>query len=65
MLAAYRDRGEEIGPALADTLADLARLDGVTRLSLGRLSDEEVSAFVRASTGRRGDRRSSPRRSAS
>ena len=49
VLATYRDRGEEIGPALSDTLADLSRLDGMTRLSLGRLTDEEVGAFISAS----------------
>ena len=70
-VAAYRDRGEEIGPALADTLADLSRLDGVTRLSLGDLSDEEVGAFIRASTdaeaprgARLGDRRADRRHAA-
>jgi DNA-binding SARP family transcriptional activator len=51
VLAAYRNRGEEIGPAFADTLADLSRLDAVTRLSLDNLSAEEVSAFIRGSTG--------------
>jgi tetratricopeptide (TPR) repeat protein len=50
VLATYRDRGEEIGPALSDTLAELSRLDGMTRLSLGKLSDEEVGAFIKAST---------------
>jgi DNA-binding SARP family transcriptional activator len=50
VLATYRDRGEEIGHVLSDTLAELSRLDGITRLSLDKLSDEEVSAFIRAST---------------
>ena len=49
--------GEEIGPELADTLADLSRLDGVTRLALGSLSAEEVGAFVRASTDAEASRR--------
>src|SRR5262249_38959197 len=44
----YRDRGEEVRGALADTLAELARLDGVTRLSLSGLSDDDVGAFIRA-----------------
>ena len=68
VLAAFRDRGEEVGPALADTLADLSRLDGVTRLTLGNLSDDEVGAFIRASTdaeatarARGGDRRADRR----
>ena len=55
VLATYRDRGEEIGPALSDTLAELSRLDGMTRLSLGKLSDEDVSAFIRASTDAEAD----------
>ena len=50
VLAAFRDPGEEIGPALADALADLSRLDAVTRVSLGGLSADEVGAFIRAST---------------
>jgi DNA-binding SARP family transcriptional activator len=49
-VAAYRDPGEEISPQLRDALADLARLDAVRRVSLGGLSDEELAAFVRAST---------------
>jgi tetratricopeptide (TPR) repeat protein len=49
VVAAFRDPGEEIGPALADALADLSRLDAVTRLRLRGLSAEEVSAFIRAS----------------
>ena len=50
LVAAYRDRGEDVTPTLADALADLSRLDGVTRLTLGNLSMEEVSVFVRATT---------------
>ena len=55
VVATYRDRGEEIGPALSDTLAELSRLDGMTRLSLGKLSEEDVSAFIRASTDAEAD----------
>jgi DNA-binding SARP family transcriptional activator/type II secretory pathway predicted ATPase ExeA len=51
VLAGVRDPGEEIGPTLAETLADLSRLDGVIRLRLGNLNDEEVGAFLRASAG--------------
>jgi DNA-binding SARP family transcriptional activator len=47
LLAAYRVPGERVGSALADTLADLARLDAVTRVSLGNLSPEEMGEFVR------------------
>jgi DNA-binding SARP family transcriptional activator len=48
VLAAYRS--EEIGPMLSDTLADLARLDGVARLGVGRLTEDEMAEFIRAST---------------
>jgi DNA-binding SARP family transcriptional activator len=48
VLAAFR--AEEAGDQLGDTLADLGRLDGTTRLPLGNLSGDEVSAFIRAST---------------
>jgi tetratricopeptide (TPR) repeat protein len=47
VLGAFRERGERIEPALADTLADLGRLDSVTRISLGNLSPEEMGEFVR------------------
>src|SRR5262249_14835585 len=50
VVTAYRDRGEPIEPALSETLSTLARLDSVTRLALGNLSAEEVSAFIRGST---------------
>jgi len=33
VLAAYRDAGDELEPALSDTVADLLRLDAVVRLS--------------------------------
>jgi DNA-binding SARP family transcriptional activator len=50
LVALFRDRATEDRPDLADTLAELARLDGVERLALRNLSDEDVAAFVRAST---------------
>jgi tetratricopeptide (TPR) repeat protein len=46
VLATYRDRGEPLRPAFADTLAELSRLDGVARLSLHAFSEDEVRAFV-------------------
>ena len=49
MVAAYRDPGEEISPPLRDALADLLRLDAVSRLALRGLSTEEVGAFIQAS----------------
>jgi DNA-binding SARP family transcriptional activator len=50
VLAAFRDRGEETGADLSAALADLSRLESVSRLTLRDLSDEEVRAFIRAST---------------
>jgi len=50
VMAAYRDRGEELGSSISDTFADLLRQDGTTRLAFGGLSPEEVGAFVRASS---------------
>ena len=49
IVAAFRDPGEEIRPSLADALADLTRLDAVTRLALGNLTADDVGAFIRAS----------------
>ena len=48
-VATVRDPGEEVRRELGDALSDISRLEGVTRLRLGGLSREEVSAFVRAS----------------
>ena len=50
VVAAFRDRGEETNVELSEALVDLSRLEGVTRLALGDLSDEEVGAFIRAAT---------------
>ncbi len=60
-----RPRRGDRRPRFSDTLADLSRLDGVTRLSLGRLSDEEVGAFIRASTDAEAPGGARRRRSAS
>jgi DNA-binding SARP family transcriptional activator len=49
VIAVYRDRGEELGTGVADTIGDLSRLDASTRFALGGLSADEVGAFVRAS----------------
>jgi DNA-binding SARP family transcriptional activator len=51
VFAVYRDRGEEPEPAFFDTLADLSRLDGVTRMTLGNLSNREVGEFIRGTAG--------------
>jgi len=47
LLATFRDTEADIPIALSDALADLRRSDGVVRLRLSGLSDEEVTEFVR------------------
>ena len=55
VVASYRDVPADTRPAVVDALADLWRLDGVTRLSLGGLTTEEVATLVREVGLRRGD----------
>jgi tetratricopeptide (TPR) repeat protein len=50
LLATHRDRGEEPGGAFSDALGALTRLDGLTRVSLPRLTAGEVGDFISAST---------------
>jgi DNA-binding SARP family transcriptional activator len=50
VVASFRQPGEEIGRELADTLANLSRLDGVTRIALDNLNADDVRAFVRGAT---------------
>jgi DNA-binding SARP family transcriptional activator len=50
VVASFRQPGEEIGPELADTLASLSRLDGVTRIALANLTADELVAFVHDAT---------------
>ncbi|MDX6486140.1 MAG: hypothetical protein QOF43_1293 [Gaiellaceae bacterium] len=50
VVAALREPGEEIGRRLAEAVADLSRLDAVSHLTVGDLSDDEVGAFLRSST---------------
>jgi DNA-binding SARP family transcriptional activator len=49
VVAAFRDPGEEIRPLLAETLADLSRVDSVSHLAVGNLSDDDIRAFLRSS----------------
>jgi DNA-binding SARP family transcriptional activator/tetratricopeptide (TPR) repeat protein len=49
VVASCRDVPADTRPAVVDTLADLWRADGVTRVLLGRLTAEEVAALVRES----------------
>ena len=50
VVASYRDVPADTRPAVVDALADLWRADGVTRLRLGRLTNDEVATLVREST---------------
>ncbi|MBV8941591.1 MAG: AAA family ATPase, partial [Solirubrobacterales bacterium] len=47
IFATFRDTEAEVPEALSHTLADLRRADDIVRLSVGGLSDDEVSEFVR------------------
>jgi DNA-binding CsgD family transcriptional regulator/tetratricopeptide (TPR) repeat protein len=51
LLATFRDTEADVPEALAETLADLRRSDGVLRLRLAGLSDLEVGEFVRHASG--------------
>ncbi|HLY47940.1 MAG TPA: AAA family ATPase [Solirubrobacteraceae bacterium] len=55
IFATFRDTEADVPESLSTTLADLRRADDVLRLSIGGLSDQEVSEFVqRTSEGRLG-----------
>jgi hypothetical protein len=47
VVAAFRPQGDEYDGMLEEALGALERLDGVTRLTLGDLSDDELSEFIR------------------
>jgi tetratricopeptide (TPR) repeat protein len=49
VIATCRDVPADTRPAVTDALADLWRVDGVSRLRLGRLTSEEVATLVRES----------------
>jgi len=51
LLATYRDREPDERPELADALADLSRLEGVTRHRLASLELAAVEDFLRRSVG--------------
>lgn len=51
VLATFRDTEAEMPAELAEALGDLRRCEGVTRLRLGALSEEEVAEFVRCASG--------------
>ena len=51
LLATYRDRSEDLRPELATALADLARQEGITRVTLDALSSDDIAEFVARSSG--------------
>src|SRR5438067_1264183 len=51
LLASYRDVGEGASPELTETLIELRRSEGVTRLRLGGLSAEDIGEFARVNSG--------------
>jgi DNA-binding SARP family transcriptional activator len=51
LLATHRDRSEDVRPEFSETLAGLARIDGLTRLTVSGLSDEGVAELIRHLTG--------------
>jgi class 3 adenylate cyclase/DNA-binding CsgD family transcriptional regulator len=55
LLATFREREPDVRPEFSEALADLSRTEGVTRVRLGGLSDEDVGEFVRRSAGARAD----------
>ena len=51
LVVTFRDVEAEMTAELAGTVADAARLEGVTRLRLAGLDGGEVAEFVRLATG--------------
>jgi DNA-binding CsgD family transcriptional regulator len=51
LVTTFRDTEAEVPEALSAALVDLRRSEGVTRLSLGGLSAEEIAEFVRSAGG--------------
>jgi class 3 adenylate cyclase/tetratricopeptide (TPR) repeat protein len=49
MLATYRDREPESRPVLTGALADISRLEGLTRIRLEGLERDDIDEFVRRS----------------
>ena len=51
IVATFRDSEADVPSELADTLVDVYRTEGVTRVRLGGLSEHEIREFVRLATG--------------
>src|SRR5207249_3505735 len=51
LVATYRDAEADVAPELSETLVEAWRSEGVARLRLGGLSEDEVREFVRLNSG--------------
>src|SRR6476659_2189454 len=51
LVATFRDAEADVPEALAETLVDVYRTEGVARIRLGGLSGAEIAEFVRLATG--------------
>ena len=51
LVATFRDAEADMPAELGDALVDVYRTEGVTRIRLGGLSEEEIGDFVRLATG--------------
>jgi DNA-binding CsgD family transcriptional regulator/tetratricopeptide (TPR) repeat protein len=51
LVVTFRDAEADMPAELAETLVDVARSEGVVRVRLGGLSDDDVGEFVRNATG--------------
>ncbi len=51
LLATHRDRSEDVRPEFSEILAGLARIDGVTHLTVSGLGDDDVAELIRQLTG--------------
>jgi len=51
VLATYRDRSEDVSPELTAALADLSRAEGVTRIALRALRDDDIAEFIEQALG--------------
>jgi len=51
LVATYRDVEMDVPAELSEVLVDVGRTDGVVRISLGPLSDDDVAQFVRLAAG--------------
>jgi DNA-binding CsgD family transcriptional regulator len=56
LVATFRDFEADMSPVLTETLADLARSEGIVRIRLQGLRDDEVAEFVQLATGSRAGR---------